>query len=350
MNERYYFPILKGKAGELQAIADLYPEPRGMIAPVIEITDVPWDFQTEDYAKSPEAHLDSFVEAISKKLAGVSFYIDLPESLWDAELEDGTHALARVFSGIRENGLDARPVIGADRPAEYKDVVKAIVETDNKGLCFRLTPEKANTENINGLLSLFDVKPSEIDLLIDFGFITPAPDVFLLAFQGIFGGLPLRTEWRNIIFGATAFPKDLSDVPSGTTNLPRSEWATWKKIHGVAEMRSVRFADYAISHPEIVVMDPRIMTMSANIRYTTDEEWMVLKGRSVRKHGYGQFTEHCEALVKSPAYKGENFSAGDKTIHECSLKKLGSGNATVWRRVGVNHHLSLVHSQIANLA
>ncbi|HEY0010322.1 MAG TPA: beta family protein [Candidatus Paceibacterota bacterium] len=350
MTDRTYFPILKGKAGELGAVEELYDDVKAVIAPIIEITDVPWDFQAEDYAKTPEKHIDAFVESLAKKLIGIPFYVDLPESLWDAELEDGTHPLARVFAGIRENGLDGRPVIGADRPTEYSDVVKAIAETDGKGLCFRLSPEKANAENINGLLSLFEVKPVDIDLLIDFEFITPTPDVYLLAFKGVFVALPSRDEWRNIIFGATAFPKDLSDIQSGTNTIPRSEWATWKKITAEANMAGVKFADYAISHPQIVIMDPRIMTMSANIRYTTDEDWMILKGRGVKKHGFGQFTEHCETLIKSTAYKGESFSAGDKIIKECSLKKLGPGNATVWRKVGVNHHLTLVKSQIANPA
>ncbi len=351
MKDKLYFPILKGKAGEFQAIEDLSAKNKKLIAPILEITDVPWDFQNETYAKSPDKHLENFGEKIAKSLKGMSFYVDLPESLWEEELDQGFHPIAKIFEVIRQKELYAIPITGADRPSEYQDVVKSIIETDKRGLCLRLPLERLNLEHINGLLSIFSIKPEEADLLIDVGSIDPTSDTYLgIALQSVITTLPYKSEWRNIIFAATAFPKDLRDVDAGTTSLPRTEWKTWSKLHQSNETKDVKFADYAISHPEIVVMDPRVITMSANIRYTTKDDWLIFKGRGVKKHGYSQFTELCQSLIASGNYSGEEFSAGDRIIKECSTKKLGPGNATVWRKVGVNHHLTFVCNQLSNLS
>ena len=110
------------------------------------------------------------------------------------------------------------------------------------------------------------------------------------------------------------------------------------------------FADYAISHPYTKELDPRTMRMSASIRYTTSNNWLVLKGRNVRQYGFDQYFELAKELIERPEYADRDFSWGDKYIADCALGMTGPGNATTWRKVGTNHHITLVARQIAKLS
>ena len=109
------------------------------------------------------------------------------------------------------------------------------------------------------------------------------------------------------------------------------------------------YGDYAIGHPDLVEIDPRVMQMSANLRYTGDDHWVVVKGRSVRKYGADQMHDLCEQLVAHPSYAGAHFSWGDEWIAQCSQRAGGPGNAEAWRRAGTNHHLTMVIHQLSNL-
>jgi hypothetical protein len=108
------------------------------------------------------------------------------------------------------------------------------------------------------------------------------------------------------------------------------------------------FGDYAISHPVQKELDPRTMRMSASIRYTTQENWLVVKGRNVRQYGFDQYFELCKTLVKRPEFSGKDYSWGDNYIADCAAGRTGPGNATTWRKVGTNHHLTVVEQEIAS--
>jgi hypothetical protein len=91
------------------------------------------------------------------------------------------------------------------------------------------------------------------------------------------------------------------------------------------------------------------MTMSANIRYTVKDGFLVFRGYSVKKHRWSQTRDLAQQVVKHPEYYGKDFSYGDEYIYKCSLGEEGTGNAEIWRRIGANHHLTLVTHDLSNL-
>ena len=93
------------------------------------------------------------------------------------------------------------------------------------------------------------------------------------------------------------------------------------------------------------------MVMSANIRYTVQNDWLVLRGKSVQGPlGYDQYHKLCESLISLAEYSGSDFSWGDKRIELCAKREVGPGNATTWRMVGTSHHIAYVLEQLSNLA
>ncbi len=88
------------------------------------------------------------------------------------------------------------------------------------------------------------------------------------------------------------------------------------------------------------------MNMSANIRYTTEHAWLVIKGEGTRGRGNGQFHELCRKLVVRDEYSGRSFSDGDAYFFNCSVEVEGPGNGSKWRQAGTSHHLAFVSNQV----
>ena len=110
------------------------------------------------------------------------------------------------------------------------------------------------------------------------------------------------------------------------------------------------YGDYSIAHPEIVEIDPRVMSMSASIRYSSTSQWVIIKGESIKIGGFKQFPILSNKLTSIPEYSGKDFSWGDEQIYNyANATDNKSGNATTWRSIGNNHHFTLVTNQISNL-
>jgi hypothetical protein len=134
--------------------------------------------------------------------------------------------------------------------------------------------------------------------------------------------------------------------------IPRADWEVWRAlaIDRADELpRRPAFADYAVQHPEPEEIDPRLMRMSAAVRYATPNDWLILKKKNVRDHGFDQFHDISAELAQRSEFRGADFSGGDRAIQDCADRKGGPGNATTWRWIATNHHIEMVVDQIANL-
>ena len=136
----------------------------------------------------------------------------------------------------------------------------------------------------------------------------------------------------------------------GGQRVTRYEWLFYKRLMrllGKGE-RKPTFGDYAISHPNILTMDMRVVKPAGTLRYTVDDAWYVIKGPNVRENGTEQYHEHCATLTKSNLFLGRNFSEGDAYVERCGKRLEGPGNLTTWRWIGTNHHIEKVVSDISN--
>ena len=352
-----YVPILKSKAGEFQAIKELAADVRGKILPLFDVTDLPWDYENDGPAISIDAHLNKLIGNLTLNYGNEhDLLLDLPDSMQDSAA-GGKHALAYTFELGSKNQLKMIPVFGLDRPESYLSAVKEITQTDRRGATLRLEASKLTnkevSKDIERLLTFMNLPASEVHLVLDFESIIPGQEnIIFLAFNQVLALIPKITEWKSITFAGTAFPKDLSGIGGDSvTRIPRTEWLAWQLIHGQQAQlpAKIGFGDYTICHPEINEIDPRIMTMSANIRYTAPVDWIVRKGRGVKKNGFSQFVTLSQALIAMPDYRGETFCSGDLFISDCAKGATGTGNAQIWRKVGVNHHIMTVVDQLSKI-
>lgn len=354
-----YVPVLKGKEGEYGALETLSNDIRNRLMPLIEVPDVPYDYANEESAKTLDQHVGKIADRLRKCWPDAPLYLDLPWPEGEERLSNGRVALETVLSDCADRGVQAVPVVSRRKSADYLSAARRYSAGAPNGACIRLLVSdfgedvdvEAEVGRLLGGLGAADA--SSIDLVLDLEDLGLDAGRAALIARSVFSMIPMKDKWRRMVLVAASFPEDLSDVDAATdTTLPRREWELWKTLQkrpGLLPRRDLIFGDYGITHPVTKDLDPRMMRMSANIRYTTPKDWLVLKGRNVRQYGFDQYFELCKVLVKRPEYRGGPFSWGDRYISDCAEGMTGPGNATTWRKVGTNHHVTLVADQVANL-
>lgn len=84
--------------------------------------------------------------------------------------------------------------------------------------------------------------------------------------------------------------------------------------------------------------------MSASIRYTIQDSWLILRGEWIGKKtgsGSAQFPAEARLLAERPDYCGEEFSFGDKFIAAKARDGSKPGNPKQWLLAGINYHMTL---------
>lgn len=356
MDEAHYVPILQSKAGELGALGVLPVAVKMSMTPLLEIPPVPWDWENEEPAKTPQQHLTPVAGHIRTTWGTAPLLLDLIFISDDPVA--GQHPLLFVFDDARAQGLRAIPVTGLDRSHAYQAALRQVVTQDARGLCLRLKGEDFAADDIDqsisALLDFLGVELREVTALIDLGPIAAGhTSTTTVAARAMVVALPQLHQWGDIVLAGSSFPQNLTEFSGGRIgSIPREEWMVWRAMRASTRGgRVLTFGDYAIAHPDPSVseIDPRVIQMSASIRYTVDAAWLIFKGHGVRLHGFAQFYDLAKALVAHPDYSGSTFSWGDDYIRQCAQQQTGPGNATTWRKVGTNHHITFVVHQLASL-
>jgi hypothetical protein len=369
----HYVPILKGKLGELNALRNTDPKLFVKFTPFIEVPPIPNAYPEDSppvQAKTIDKHIKDVSASFVKVLTALpSVFVDAVYIETEDDLKDGSSPVDALFAALRKGKVPFVPAIGLDRVEDYADSVKNALETDNRGCCLR--PLESDLEGfaelggqIDSLLAALNAKPSSVDLLVDFRAKVPPKAVFPF----LIDALPRLSEWRTLTVASSSFPSDMSGVGKNKIEeIEREEWLAWLFVRGKQKSMNKRvptFADYAINHPVLTELDPRLMNMSPNIRYTDTLSYVVAKGQAQPRKKWAKtaeqkiIREQLSPTVQYPklanmikghaSWKGSQYSWGDKFIDQCSQKKC-VGSATDWRTVGTSHHIAAIVQLIANL-
>ena len=345
-----YVPILKWKLGEQTALHNLFPGDHPFILPLFEV--LPESVDDDDLTASPP--VDAYGRVGGKILRRWSshVFVDLPDD--PAQPTGPTHPVARFFDAARTTGALAIPVTDPARSAPFQQAVASVHAADQRGACVRLDADTALSASmgtqLTTLLQTLNLPASQVDLVLDWGAIgvghasRTVPSV-----QAGMQNIPTLAQWRSVTFAASAFPQLLTSVGVGLGLIFRAEWDIYKRLMNTPGLpRSLAFGDYCIAYP---VYETVPFMGSANIRYTLDDEWLILRGNTLKGPVYGGFSQYqglCSTLVVDPRYRGRAFSWGDDYIHQCAAGVVSTGNATTWRGVGTNHHLTLAGRQVSS--
>lgn len=337
----HYVPVLKVKRGEKAALQAIPTPLRAYITPLLEIVE-----------RKPEKTIDAHLVTAFKDLQETTRIYS--RCLIDArELEaEGVAAARAVFHRASVDRIIFTPVTGISRTA---DVAAALDHSDN-GIAIRLTRREFEAGALPRGLSRFMINhkldPARVDLIIDLGpvdnMIQEGVSDLATSFLSV---VPDQRVWRTLTLSACAFPMSMGGVERDSHDLAeRNEWRVWRdRLHTNrrALVRLPSYSDCGIQHTKGVEgFDPRTMQASAAIRYTLQEDWLLIKGVGVRSRPPSQqFPRLAKQLVYgrlSTHFAGPSHCSGCLGVKDAADGAAGFGALEAWRRLGTIHHITTV--------
>lgn len=351
-NHRHYVPSLRCKRGEFQALRELSAADRQLLTPLLEVQPLPEDYDPADAQHTADVSLVSLPGMIGASAQGTVSMIDARQIDPAARMTNLTHPLLWLCQETAKTGTLSIPVTGIDRDTDYNTACRDVNAALGEGIAVRLeSGEMTAASAIQGLVAALATPHNNLDLILDLEYLSSsstalASSLLPLALTSVIG----LGAWRTVTLLGGSFPQDLSSVSQGITSLSRREWELWRQLIATPNLpRFPSFGDYTIQHPIPAELPPFPRT-SASIRYTSNDEWLVFKGRGLHTPGaggYGQYRTLSDACRNDARYHGVGFSEGDRFIDDCASGQGGTGNPTTWRFVGANQHMAFVARQAA---
>jgi hypothetical protein len=357
-----YVPLLKGKAGELDALGRLSGDQKLQLTPLIDVPQIAIE-SSEEVPKSLDDYLDRKVTRMAKAWQGVvtPLLIDLFDTDPAGRTKNGQHPVSYLFESLRRRGIPAIPTTGLDRDDGFQSAVQEVVTADKRGVCLRMLREDLSSaftlaSSLNDLLDKFKVARQQAVLLLDFRKLDAAGSADILATAAkIVNGMPGIEDWRAVIFAGSSMPQSLAEKVKAKNainvgSVDRVEHQIWLDLLKQKLKRRLAFGDYGVVHPDLTYMDPKEVNASAAIRYTVQDRWLIVRGKSLRENpiGYKQFYSLSKALTEQKEFMGSSYSWGDSEIQKRARRQGTTGNLTTWVAVATNHHLTFVSKQVAS--
>ena len=263
------------------------------------------------------------------------------------------HPIETLFTVAENAGLCLIPVVEIGQTPAYRSAIARIVKRGRRGVCIRLLRRDLGRSDLSKelahLISEYDVHLDEVDLLVDYKVI----DNFCPRIIDLTRMLPDLSRFRTFTLTSGAFTRNLSGFEKNRQHtLPRLDWVAWRHQVGQRNFnRKPTFGDYTIQYA-IYEEPPYHPNVSASIRYTFDEYWVIMRGEGLLNEdgpGYAQYAANAQLLCERSEFCGPDFSYGDRYIHQLSQEIGPVGNPEVLLRAGINHHITFAVQQISNL-
>lgn len=322
-----YVPVLKCKQGEKDALYTLSDGIKNHICPLLEVT--PDIIEKDSF---------SGVEDFWKERP---FIFDIsPE--YQKDINDKEY-----FKLLRK--CNREYTIPAIKLFDNEEKISKLVGDASNGVAVRLYLEEILDDDFEILFEEFSkmLDISKTDLIISIQYVE-SNKVNETAFL-IKSALNLITninKFRSVIFSSNSFPRALEVEKFKLSLIPRVESIVYDKIKPYFNKKGVNllYSDYSINHWSFFEFIPG-MQPSFNIRYSTEDAYIVYKGETIKKGGLKieKVSGGCNLLSSSPYFKGKDYSWGDNEINEKATGETTKpGSLTTWRAIGTNHHITFI--------
>ncbi len=348
-----YTPLLRWKAGEREALAQISPAAKANVEPLILLG-------SEQYAatKSPPKKAPKRIPKKAPPPAHEAFVQQLVETwgtdgsvLLDASalIETGSgHHLDRIAQDARKAGLQLMPATMLAVDPKYQAAVRRMVSTDHRGAALRV--KLADLAAAPTWLVSWMLSPAETDLIIDLG--NSVGDVAALGVPVLdaFATLHQGASWRSVTLAGSSIPQMLSGFKIGATTLARSELTLWRKLVAHGLPYRIDFGDYATVAPDALTIDVP-GSFPINVKYTLKDDFFIRHG--VRTAGLGgierhiQFRDHAKSIHRL-ATRGKLADCwGDGQIDRIATDpSTSAGSPAKWVAYSVNRHIEITRAHL----
>jgi hypothetical protein len=300
--------------------------------------------------KTIEGHLQNICKRIWTKWPNSNAFLDT--YLINDTFPEGVTCIEYIFRLLGQKGIVPLPTIRISTPDSIINAITTAISLygiKEVGLRVFISDITSSNfdENIQELLSKIQFQSKDCHLIMDLNDadFTNADD-FSDGINQALSNFPDFKNWKSFSICGGSFPTT-NLVKAGVNQIPRGEWNFFKKLvekqKGESFERPINYGDYGIVAPGYFKFDPQKMSRSANIRYTHNDIWYVVKGKALKKpEDFKQYFAQAKDVLNSGFYLGETFSDGDSHLKKCSNGETSTGNPNVWNRVGFNHHFTKV--------
>lgn len=347
-----YFPILRTKAGEIDAIGRLARRTRQLTRPMLD-----FPVQKAKDARPLDQYLSSKVQEIACSWGtGDTIYLDFSRYEPDAYLSDGRHVVEYVFDISKQMQLKAVPVMAPPSlrgpGTHYFDAVSRIAARDKRGIALRLPQEDFATKKVleralQEALSLTSAAPADIDIYLDaesFAFLPTAERDDLVVFVGTLRAAAQAVQslgYRRVIFAASSVPGTMTrHEKSKVLRVTRTEFQVWRDLVRDPALSFLRFGDYGVVYPLQVESEVPVRPPS-RIRVATEDEYLQYKGKP------NEIRPLSKTAIGDGALRGQADSWGANAVRECAAGHGNGGNATTWVAHDTNMHIESTIAAIA---
>lgn len=343
----HYIPVLKLKRAEKAALALVSEEYKAAVTPFFEVV--------ERGDKHLDQHLDTAFTGLRFALTGYTRCFLDPREVIAGDPTNFTN----VFDRAKAECITFTPVISiadlefTSEAMSYGDGTVAL-RIDRNYL-----ESKSSCEEILSDIKGFGLNPINTDLFVDIGSID---EMILPGFralsESVLSKFPELLSWKSFTLTASSFPKSMGLVVRNSHCITeRIEWNSWLNASRevtAPDDRSPTYSDCGIQHPiGVEGFDPRTMQVSATIRYTLSDGWLLIKGQSTKAvPAKLQFPMLARKLVSGELaeyYYGVDHCAGCRLMEHAAEGAPNLGSAEVWRKLGTVHHITVVAQALERL-
>lgn len=349
MTTPIYTPILKSKRGEARALQHLDKQTKSRIIPFFDVLAL-----KSGLSNSNDIH--TFLEKQAINIAAAwngcgHCYVDLYDVDPSARGHNGAHPVNIVHDYITIDRIDAIPVIGIERDMAYKIAIRRVVTAGVDAIAVRLGNEDIQLpsmlkDRISRLLSEIGATDLPLHIFMDFRSIENiASDVVQMRFTRALAEIR-KINPSRIVFAASAIISDMSKVKkSELTRVSRRDLLIWELLANIHP--DIDYADYGVVHPSYFDFDPRTIKPAAKIRYTSDREWIIVKGRRW-VDDTSQHQDLSKLLYKSNQFRGQDCWGGNCIVSTvCGSHTLKS--LEDWVTIDQNNHITYTAKQLSKV-
>jgi hypothetical protein len=339
-----YVAILKWREAEARTLFALGQDVKQKVLPLLEL--VPPDAQKVATLRGRAEYIESEIARIAGTRGKAPFLLD---ASW-IEGDTGIHPLQIAWYRAKSLRLHMIPVVSTRQQGYPLAAARNAHREMKHGVCLRECADTFQSPTFSDCLrrtiAEIDAKPADVDLVLDLGFVVEDP----FAMRSIVAAIERMRDLealRSFTLAGSSMPKNLSHLAERTVHrIARAEWFLWKEVCDSLSKgtRAPGFGDFGIVHPTMT-RGGRLGV--ATVRYTVDNEYVVVRGRQLEGNGYGEYVHVARDLLRLNEYCGAHFSRGDEFVRECAAGTCDPGDQGRWIEVGLSHHLTFVVRQLA---
>jgi hypothetical protein len=347
----HYVPVLRWKPAERAALREMDPMDKDALTPLLELLPGYLRGNRASANNSAGADLAVAIAQIPKAWGLTPIFVDVERASDLPYRGRLKRSVSHFFEALVDEGVHAVPVARPDGAPAFQTALREAIVTLRTGVCVRVPMARLATSNVardlRELVARLGVDLAAADLVVDYGLVGTGDP----SFSDICNRLADIAHWRTFTVLGGSFPPNLTCFKVGQWEIGREEWARWMAQAGDPAhlARRPSFGDYTIQHP--VYHEPvAAANVSASIRYTSDDRWVIMRGEGLRNAGsagHAQYPANAELLCARKEFCGPHFSRGDEYIWRIgSRQDMRTGNPMTWLQAGINHHLTFAARQV----